>query len=86
MKLFRKLRDWLAGLFKPKSEKLYKFVYEDSRCGAYRERTLLVVAINPVEATKELYRLTKNDVIHIREFVEIKCNTTGTENVKVRDE
>ena len=89
MKFFKKLRDWFAGLFKPKpsDEKLYKFVYRQPGYDYTRnDLTLLVVASNPVEATKELYRLAKNNVKDIREFTEIKCSMTGTESVEVRDE
>lgn len=46
------------------------------------QHTLLIVAKDPVHATKELYRMTESKVKDILEFVEIKCGPTGVETVK----
>ena len=54
-----------------KKEKIYKIVYQTT----YRsdgERTLLVVAKDPIRGLKKFYELAKGDVKNIVEFTEIK--------------
>lgn len=79
--IFNTIKGWFTP--KPKGEKLYKFVYKKQ--SSYGEYTLLIVANDPIEATKKLYGVAKNDVEDIREFTEIKCKTTDSESVEVTE-
>lgn len=55
-----------------KKDKIYKIVYEP-RSGAYydKNRTLLVVAKDPMKALNEFYRIVKDNVVNITEFVAV---------------
>ena len=64
-----------------KKEKLYKIVYEP---GAYytKEKTLIVVATDPVRAMKKFYNIVNEGVRNIIEFIEIVPKTEGGNNIE----
>lgn len=59
-------------IFKPKTEKIYKFVYEFSSGFHDSKKTLLLTARDPVQAVKVFNRMTNNKPVNIIEFTEVK--------------
>ena len=60
---------------KPKSEKIYKFIYEAPSGWNNEKKTMLVTGITPVEAVKKFNTMTKNTLYNIVEFTEIVHKT-----------
>ena len=61
--------------FKPKDEKIYKFVY-DTGSGYYSSsKTVLLTACDPVQAVKTFNKMVDNKAINITEFTEFKLKT-----------
>lgn len=63
-------------MFKPKTEKIYKFVYETDP-GSYRSNryTALITAYTPVQAVKEFNKKAGNKLVNIIEFIEVVPKT-----------
>ena len=54
-----------------KTEKIYKFIYEN-KSGYYSNRqTMLLTAYTPVEAVKKFNKMTKEKLFNIVEFTEV---------------
>ena len=58
---------------KPKTEKIYKFVY-DSGSGYYSsdKKTVLLTACDPVQAVKQFNKMMDSKPVNITEFTEVK--------------
>ena len=62
-----------------KKEKLYKIVYE-AELYYPKQKTLIVVATDPVRAMKQFYKIVTEHVRNITEFIEIRTKNEGGEN------
>ena len=54
-----------------KTEKIYKFVYEEPSKWNSNRKTMLVTACSPVEAVKKFNKITGDNLLNIIEFTEI---------------
>lgn len=63
-------------MFKPKTEKIYKFIYETDP-GSYRSTryTALFTACTPVQAVKTFNKIVGNKMVNIVEFIEVVPKT-----------
>lgn len=65
-------------MFKSNSEKIYKFVYENtSNYNLAKKKTILLTARTPVQAVKAFNRMAGNKLINIVEFTEVVSKTEG---------
>lgn len=62
-------------MFKSKSEKIYKFVYETEFGYNPNKKTILLTAYSPVQAVKTFNRMTGNKLVNIVEFIEVVSKT-----------
>lgn len=62
-------------MFKPKSEKIYKFVYETESGYRSDKKTILLTACTPVQAVKTFNRMTGDKLVNIVEFIEVVPKT-----------
>lgn len=62
-------------MFKLKSEKIYKFIYETESGYHSDKKTILLTARDPVQAAKTFNRMTGNKLFNIVEFTEFVCKT-----------
>ena len=58
-----------------KTEKIYKFVYEEPSKWDKERKTMLVTACTPVQAVKKFNSMTKDKLFNIVEFTEIVHKT-----------
>ena len=66
----------LSFASKPKTEKIYKFVYEKENRGYFdQKKTMLLTAHSPVEAVKKFNKMTKDALFNIVEFTEVVHKT-----------
>ena len=63
----------MRNIFKTekKTEKIYKFVYEEPSNWDKERKTMLVTACSPVGAVKKFNSMTKGKLFNIVEFTEI---------------
>ena len=66
-------------MFKPKSEKIYKFIYETGSGYRDEKKTSLVTACNPVQAVKTFNRMAGDKLYNIIEFTEVIHKTDKSE-------
>ena len=62
-------------MFKSKTEKIYKFVYENTSDYRPAKKTILLTARTPVQAVKAFNRMAGNKLINIVEFTEVVSKT-----------
>ena len=63
-------------MFKPKTEKIYKFVYETNPGRYHSNRyTALFTAYTPVQAVKAFNRRADDKLVNIVEFIEVVPKT-----------
>lgn len=60
---------------KKKTEKIYKFIYEDKSGWNIEKKTMLLTARTPVEAVQKFNSMTKNSLYNIVEFTEVVHKT-----------
>jgi hypothetical protein len=65
-------------MFKAKTEKIYKFVYETGEGYHSTKKTFLLTAHTPVQAVKMFNRMAGNKLVNIIEFVEVVPKTEET--------
>lgn len=58
-----------------KTEKIYKFVYEEELKWNKEKKTMLLTACTPVQAVKKFNSMTKDKLFNIIEFTEIVHKT-----------
>ena len=62
-------------MFKPKTEKIYKFVYEIEDRWNAQKKTILLTASDPVQAVKAFNRKAGDKLVNIVEFIEVVPKT-----------
>ena len=62
-------------MFKSKSEKIYKFVYENESGYCAQRKTILLTACTPVQAVKAFNRMAGDKLVNIIEFIEVVPKT-----------
>jgi hypothetical protein len=62
-------------MFKSNSEKIYKFVYENTSNYNPTKKTILLTARTPVQAVKAFNRMAGNKLTNIVEFTEVVSKT-----------
>ena len=73
-------------MFKFKSEKIYKFVYNSGSGYCDTNKTMLLTACDPVQAVKTFNRMVGNKLYNIVEFTEVLHKTAKSEEKEIKND